>query len=53
MEKEEINLVGQLLNSMLEAVDRIEYAKEQNDLAEFKKAKQAILSFQKEIDKVI
>jgi len=53
MEKEDIALAGQLLNSMLESVNKLEEAKAQNNTEEFDKAKKVVLSFQKELDKII
>lgn len=53
MKKEDISLAMQLLNSMLEGVDRLEIAQKKKDLAEFNSAKKAILLLQKELDKII
>ena len=53
MEKEDIVLVAQLIEGINEAVDKLESARESKDLEEFRRAKNTIISFQEDLDKVI
>lgn len=53
MEKEEISLIAQLLSSMNDAVDKLENAQKKNDMEMLASAKREIISFQKNIDKLL
>lgn len=52
MEKGDISVLNQLLLSMQEAVNKLEEAMNKNDITQINYAKRAILSFQKEVDKI-
>ena len=53
MEKEDIVLVAQLIECMSEATSKLEVARENKDLEEFRRAKNTIISFQEDLDKII
>jgi len=53
MEKEDISILAQLLNSMKDAVNKLDYAQKQNDMKGVATAKREILKFQEEIDKLL
>ena len=53
MEKEDIVLVAQLIEGMSETIDKLENAKNNKDLAEFRRAKNTFISFQEDLDKII
>ena len=49
MEEEKLQIIMQLIESMSEATEKLEAYYEKRDLEDVKKAKQAILYFQKKI----
>jgi len=53
MEKEDIFILAQLLNSMKDAVNKLDEAQKRNDMKRVAAAKQEILRFQEEIDKLL
>ncbi len=53
MEKERINLIAQLLNSMRDAVEKLEEAYKKKDIEMLSAAKGEILKFQAEIKRLI
>jgi hypothetical protein len=53
MEKEVIGTLAQLLNSMKDAVSKLEDAQKSKDLATFNQAKQDILNLQSQIDRLL
>ncbi len=53
MEKEDMILTAQLIESISEALDKLEFARDKKDLEEFRRAKNTIISFQAELDKIL
>ena len=53
MEKEDINILAQLLTSMEEAVNKLEESEEKKDSGGTVIAKKSVLMFQREIDKIL
>jgi len=53
MEKGDVSVLAQLLTAMRDAVDKLEDAKNKNNMEELTAAKRAIMKFQKKIDETI
>ena len=53
MQKDEINLIAQLLNSIKDALDELKQAQKKKDLNGQTNAKREIINFQKQIDKLL
>lgn len=53
MNQEDIALVGQLLISMKEAVEKLEEAHKSKNIEEFRAAKKEILRFQKKLEQIL
>jgi hypothetical protein len=53
MQKEEINLIAQLLMGIKDALDKMKFSQKENDLQGVIAAKREILNFQKQIDKLL
>ena len=53
MQKEEINLIAQLLTGIKDALDNLEKACKKKDMEMMANAKKEILNFQKQIDNLL
>lgn len=53
MEKEEVNLISQLLSSTKDALRELKNAQRNNDMERLASSKREILGFQKQIDKLL
>lgn len=53
MQKEEITVLAQLLTAIKDSVERLEEAQKNKDAEELAVAKKEILSFQKQIERIL
>lgn len=53
MQKEEINLIAQLLTGIKDALDNLEKAQKKKDMEMMASAKKEILNFQEQIDNLL
>jgi len=53
MKKEDISVLAQLLSAMKDSAEKIEEAQKMEDLELLTMAKREILSFQKQIDRIL
>jgi len=53
MKKDEITILAQLLTAMKDAVEKLDAAEKSNDSEQIVMAKKEIISFQKQIDKIL
>lgn len=47
----QLGIIGQIIDSLEEAIKKLEEAQEKGDSAEFERAKKSILEFQKQLNK--
>jgi len=53
MNREEIQIIAQLLEALKEAVNQMEYYYSKRDIENFKKSQQAVVDFQKKIAEIL
>ncbi len=53
MEKEDVTLIAQLLTSVKDALEKLDVALKKKDVEKLNEAKEEIINFQKQIDKLL